>query len=157
MVREFEYNSNTFDGFQVAKGQHAFLLNLEGYAAIVDSAVTTPLINGDPVTYVDTADSGVRLVKKLEAGERLMGFVRWQIKNNTYKAHDRLEFSQKGDVLWFESDGAIANGDPVYLTNLADVLVGTTAGDLFVGFADSGCSGANQMVRVRLETPHLAA
>lgn len=157
MPSKFNYETNTFGPFQVSKGLLDFAPNWNGFSAIVANTVTTPLVNGDPVVNIQT-DSGIRIVRKaLDTDTYIDGFIRWSTKRNTYPAGFALEYSKADDIMWMESSEAITAGSPVYMTDFTNVLVGAAENAHFIGFADSGVTSANQMVRVHLKTPHLAA
>ena len=74
-----------------------------------------------------------------------------------YKASDRVEVASTSNIIYLKSSAAINRGNrvsvtnPTTSTNDATVASDATAGDYTIGYALTQVSGANQLIKVKID------
>lgn len=126
-------------------------------AVQVDSTQgSTPVSAGQAIKYVASAGGVPKVIACSANSDVCMGFVNYNIKDQSYASYSPCAISQKGNVIYLYSTGAIDRGAQVTL----DVsTVGGVAqyvqssGATIVGFAQDQASAAGQLIRVELTAP----
>lgn len=134
-------------------------LNYNSKAAQIDASSAGGLIAGQAVKIVDSAGGIPKVVECAANSDEVWGFINYEPKNRTWKAGDKVEISQKGNVMYLYSTGPIARGVQVQLdlTVVGGVAakVGSSGADI-LGFAYDKATVGGQLFRVELQVPSYA-
>lgn len=140
-------------------GQLDLQLNFNTVAAQVDSSESSTLRAGQAVKIVDNTN-GIPTVTKCSAdSNEVFGFINFSAKQNSYVKGDRMQVSLKGNVMYMQSNAAIARGARVVLEvdNAGSVgPVSGAGGEKIVGWAYDKFPAAGAVKRVYIETPTFA-
>lgn len=154
----FNLNQNQFTEAPVL-GQ----IDLGGFgsnviSARVDNAQATPLVAGQPVKLATTG-GGIPSVVALTANtDAAFGYVVYNVKDINYPANSRLEIAIEGSVEFLNSGGAITRGAAIENVYTTPGNVITSGGvNPASGIALDGATGANQLTRIYIKTPSIAA
>lgn len=123
---------------------------------VVDSAVVTPLQNGQAVKMVDSAGGSPKVVACTADADQVFGFINYNMKNAFFPANTPCEISRDGNVMYLRSTGAIARGARVVVNvaTIGGVAAATgSSGKRIVGYAYDKAIQAGQLIRVVVGTP----
>lgn len=134
-------------------------LDLKGFgsnvmSAVVADAQAVPLIAGQPVK-LGTTNGGPPQVIGLAANTDLSwGFVCYNTKDASFPADSKCEVALLNSVMYMNSGAAITRGGLVEVVYATPGNVITSGGtNPVVGFALDGATGANQLIRVYVQSP----
>jgi len=137
-------------------------LDLQGgggsvFTAAADSSVVTALVAGQPVKIVDSAGGVPKVVALAANTDETLGFIKRNVKDQSYAAGELLELAGRDSVIWLVSNAAIARGaklEVVYNANSGAGAVITSAGtNPIIGRALDKATASGQLIRVLLDTP----
>lgn len=106
------------------------------------------------------ANAGPEIVVDVTSGPSdgpVYGVIAYNVRQNTYKASDRVEVASTSNIIYLKSSAAINRGNrvsvtnPTTSTNDATVASDATAGDYTIGYALTQVSGANQLIKVKID------
>jgi len=140
-------------GFKPIKGtlvESGISSSINSVAGFVLSTSTNTLYGGTAVKLAGTSERAE--FEKAAATDEIFGFVMVDMDSNKKVAKSPITVICSKNVMWMESNGAIANGDKVSIVVDGDKVEKATTNKI-VGIAMSNTSAAGEDVRVMIMTP----
>jgi hypothetical protein len=149
-------NQNQFSQ-SVVLGMMDLRFNTGVIACEVDSTQATAMVPGQAVKMVDSAGGVPKVVGCSANSDTLLGFIRFDIKSQSFAALDKVEIvSMQDSVIYLVATGPIARGAKVSLVAATVGGVKTpvgASGDSIVGFAYDKAATSGDLIRVSVRCP----
>ena len=126
-------------------------------SAEIDASQVGSLAQGQAVKIVDSAGGIPKVVGCTADTDEVFGFINYDIKSQLFVAGDRVEISQKGNVMFLVATAAVARGAQVVLDTAGGVYPAALgSGKCLVGFALDKATAPGDIIRVELSVPSFA-
>lgn len=120
----------------------------------VKSDEATPLIPGQGVTLVDSADGVPKVTAVTSDTAVLFGFVPYTQKDQDFPANAAVDIAfYRGCIMYMTSNAAIARGAQVMVVVSGTKVATATTNKRIAGIALDKATDADQLIRVLIDLP----
>lgn len=151
MEKKLSYQMNVFAPTEEIKGRKCLPANTESFSGIIDATVEGDVVPATPVIIAGASEKLPHFIPA-KAGDKIRGFVEWNVIRTSYKAGDMVQVSPAGNVMYMEASDEIQAGVEVAIKDYDAVTIATAGdGDTVIGYTLEAATAAGELVRVKIK------
>lgn len=143
---------NQFAPNEKIAGLYAYQANLPQLHNVIVSANQATALTYGAVVTLDSAVSNVDapVVKQAAVTDNIFGVIVYDPRKAQFVSGERVALARKGDIIWMQADGAIAQGATLGFTSANKVTSTLTSGYAIIGKAITSAADGD-FVQVELD------